>query len=36
MIGFNATVGWDPVAGLGTPSYSKMKEYILKKKGITV
>lgn len=32
LYGFNATKGWDPVAGLGTPDYMKMKEYILKKK----
>ena len=24
--GFNATPGWDPVTGLGTPNYKKMKE----------
>jgi len=23
--GFNATVGWDPVTGLGTPNFQKLK-----------
>jgi len=32
--GFNATVGWDPVAGLGTPQYNKIKAYVLAKKGV--
>ncbi|KAI0781617.1 tripeptidyl peptidase A [Irpex lacteus] len=27
--GFNATVGWDPVTGLGTPNFPKLKEIIL-------
>ena len=22
--GFNATIGWDPVTGLGTPNYPKL------------
>ncbi|KAG8716005.1 hypothetical protein FRC09_016123 [Ceratobasidium sp. 395] len=26
--GFNATVGWDPVTGLGTPDFEKMKERV--------
>ncbi|KAG9120917.1 hypothetical protein FRC07_003344 [Ceratobasidium sp. 392] len=26
--GFNATVGWDPVTGLGTPDFEKMKEKV--------
>ncbi|KAJ7817802.1 peptidase S8/S53 domain-containing protein [Mycena leptocephala] len=25
-IGFNSTVGWDPVTGLGSPSYTKLQE----------
>jgi len=33
LYGFNCTKGWDPVGGLGTPDYSKMKEYILAQKG---
>ncbi|KAL9051920.1 MAG: hypothetical protein Q9162_005704 [Coniocarpon cinnabarinum] len=28
-LGFNATTGWDPVTGLGTPNYPKMLEYLL-------
>ncbi|EIW76452.1 family S53 protease-like protein [Coniophora puteana RWD-64-598 SS2] len=27
--GFNATKGWDPVTGLGTPDFAKMKELVL-------
>ncbi|RDB20087.1 Tripeptidyl-peptidase sed2 [Hypsizygus marmoreus] len=27
--GFNATQGWDPVTGLGTPNFGKLKELIL-------
>jgi len=27
--GFNATVGWDPVTGLGTLNFGKMKEIVL-------
>lgn len=27
--GFNATPGWDPVTGLGTPDYQKLKEVFL-------
>ncbi|KAG9124088.1 hypothetical protein FRC07_012889 [Ceratobasidium sp. 392] len=26
--GFNATIGWDPVTGLGTPNFEKMKEKV--------
>jgi len=26
--GFRATVGWDPVTGLGTPNYAAMKTYL--------
>lgn len=26
--GFNATAGWDPVTGLGTPRYGAMMKYI--------
>ncbi|KAJ7918152.1 hypothetical protein B0H13DRAFT_1869635 [Mycena leptocephala] len=26
-IGFNSTVGWDPVTGLGSPSYTKLQEF---------
>ncbi|KAK2466005.1 hypothetical protein APHAL10511_001646 [Amanita phalloides] len=26
--GFNATVGWDPVTGLGTPNFYKMRELL--------
>ncbi|KAI0065706.1 tripeptidyl peptidase A [Artomyces pyxidatus] len=27
--GFNATVGWDPVTGLGTPNFGKLKDLVL-------
>ncbi|KAI0048692.1 tripeptidyl peptidase A [Auriscalpium vulgare] len=27
--GFNATVGWDPVTGLGTPDFGKLKNIVL-------
>ena len=27
--GFNATPGWDPVTGLGTPNFEKLKEVFL-------
>ncbi|KAH8700375.1 putative protease S8 tripeptidyl peptidase I [Talaromyces proteolyticus] len=27
--GFQASQGWDPVTGLGTPNYSRMREYFL-------
>ncbi|KAL5527716.1 hypothetical protein ACEPAG_6517 [Sanghuangporus baumii] len=27
--GFNATVGWDPVTGFGTPDFGKLKELVL-------
>lgn len=27
--GFNATPGWDPVTGLGTPNYEKLKDVFL-------
>lgn len=27
--GFAASVGWDPVTGLGTPNYPKMLEFFL-------
>ena len=27
---WNATVGWDPVTGLGTPNFEKLKELVLK------
>ncbi|KAH7887356.1 peptidase S8/S53 domain-containing protein [Phlebopus sp. FC_14] len=27
--GFNATMGWDPVTGLGTPNFEKLKEMAL-------
>lgn len=26
---WNATVGWDPVTGLGTPDFEKLKELVL-------
>jgi tripeptidyl-peptidase-1 len=26
--GFNASVGWDPVTGLGTPNFGKLKEIV--------
>jgi subtilase family serine protease len=32
--GYNATAGWDPVAGLGSPKYTNMKAYALKVKGV--
>ncbi|KAF7342120.1 hypothetical protein MVEN_01799600 [Mycena venus] len=25
-VGFNGTVGWDPVSGFGSPSYTKLQE----------
>ncbi|KAG1833678.1 peptidase S8/S53 domain-containing protein [Suillus subalutaceus] len=28
-LGFNATVGWDPVTGYGTPNFEKLKELVL-------
>ncbi|KAF5359013.1 hypothetical protein D9758_004874 [Tetrapyrgos nigripes] len=28
--GFNATVGWDPVTGLGTPNFKKLKDVVLR------
>ncbi|KAG6910783.1 hypothetical protein DXG01_007671 [Tephrocybe rancida] len=28
-VGFNATKGWDPVTGLGTPNFGKLKELII-------
>ncbi|KAI9455155.1 subtilisin-like protein [Lactarius psammicola] len=28
--GFNATVGWDPVTGFGTPDFGKLKDIVLK------
>ncbi|KAF9567381.1 tripeptidyl peptidase A [Agrocybe pediades] len=28
--GFNCTTGWDPVTGLGTPNFGKLKELVLK------
>jgi len=31
--GFNATVGWDPVTGLGTPNFTKLKELVLQNHG---
>ncbi|KIK67660.1 hypothetical protein GYMLUDRAFT_1013347 [Collybiopsis luxurians FD-317 M1] len=27
--GFNATVGWDPVTGLGTPDFGKLRDIVL-------
>jgi tripeptidyl-peptidase-1 len=27
--GFQASEGWDPVTGLGTPNYPRMLEYFL-------
>lgn len=27
--GFTSTTGWDPVTGLGTPNYSKMKQVVM-------
>ncbi|THV08229.1 tripeptidyl peptidase A [Dendrothele bispora CBS 962.96] len=27
--GFNSTVGWDPVTGLGTPDFQKLKDVVL-------
>ena len=26
---WNATVGWDPVTGLGTPNFEKLKDLVL-------
>ncbi|KAF9464794.1 subtilisin-like protein [Collybia nuda] len=28
-LGFNATAGWDPVTGLGTPNFGKLKELVI-------
>ncbi|KAJ3824123.1 tripeptidyl peptidase A [Lentinula raphanica] len=28
--GFNATEGWDPISGLGTPDFEKLKEEVLR------
>ncbi|KAG1778851.1 peptidase S8/S53 domain-containing protein [Suillus placidus] len=28
-LGFNATVGWDPVTGYGTPNFEKLKDLVL-------
>ena len=28
-IAFNATTGWDPVTGLGTPNFAKLKDIFL-------
>ena len=28
-LGYNCTVGWDPVTGLGTPKYPKLKEVFM-------
>ncbi|KAF8802988.1 subtilisin-like protein [Phlegmacium glaucopus] len=30
--GFNATKGWDPVTGLGTPNFGKLKELVTSRK----
>ncbi|KAI0797009.1 tripeptidyl peptidase A [Abortiporus biennis] len=30
--GFNATKGWDPVTGLGTPNFGKLKDIVTKRK----
>jgi tripeptidyl-peptidase I len=32
--GFNATVGWDPVTGLGTPDFGKLVALVTSKTGI--
>ena len=29
-VGFQASTGWDPVTGLGTPNYPRMLEYFLR------
>lgn len=29
MNGFNATAGWDPVTGLGTPVYARLLKVVL-------
>ncbi|KAH9983545.1 tripeptidyl peptidase A [Russula compacta] len=36
--GFNATPGWDPVTGFGTPNFEKLKEIVLKplKEGVAL
>jgi hypothetical protein len=34
LYGFNATQGWDPVAGLGSINYEVMKTYVLSQKGL--
>ena len=36
LYGYNATKGWDPVAGLGSIDYLKMKEYVLRQKGVSL
>ena len=34
LYGYNATKGWDPVAGLGSINYEAMKIYVLAQKGL--
>ena len=34
LYGYNATQGWDPVAGLGSINYAAMKAYVLAQKGV--
>jgi len=34
IYGYNATKGWDPVAGLGSINYAQMKQYVLEQKGV--
>ncbi|KAH9939912.1 peptidase S8/S53 domain-containing protein [Amylocystis lapponica] len=34
--GFNATVGWDPVTGWGTPNFEKLKDILLANTSMSV
>jgi len=34
LYGWEATTGWDPVGGLGSPVFSKMRAYIMQAKGL--
>ncbi|PSR93805.1 hypothetical protein PHLCEN_2v4700 [Hermanssonia centrifuga] len=34
--GFNATKGWDPITGLGTPNFGKLKDIVTGKSTIKI